>query len=109
MELYPVGTKVYHQKFGEGFITAIKDGHIVIDFEDVGEKILGLDVCVAKGYLEIIKTLVIPEKEAIEVCEENVANDEKIDHHQIAEQSMEKKSIWEWFGKLLSNLFRREK
>lgn len=109
MRLYPVGTKVYHQKFGEGFITAIKDGHIVIDFEDVGEKILGLNVCVAKEYLEIIQTPVISEKEAIEVCKENVANDDKIDHHQRAEQSIEKKSIWEWLGKLLSNLFRREK
>ncbi len=105
-KLYPVGSKVHHQKFGEGFITDILDGHIVIDFENIGEKILGLDVCVSKGYLEIIEAAVIPEKEKIEVV---AANNDKIDHPQSKEQSTDKKHKFGWLGKLFSSLFKRGK
>ncbi len=108
-ELYPVGSKVRHPKFGEGYITDISDGHVVIEFENIGEKILGLDVCVAKGYLEIIETAFIPEKEDVEVSGVMAASEDKIDQFQSAEQITNKKSKLGWLGKLFSAIFKRGK
>ncbi|WP_026668141.1 hypothetical protein [Butyrivibrio sp. AE2005] len=108
-KLYPIGSKVRHQKFGDGFITDISNGHVAIDFENVGEKILGLDICVAKGYLEIIEVAAISEKEKIEVSEVVAAGETKINHPQSDEKSQDKESKWGWLGKLLSGIFKRRK
>lgn len=108
-KLYPLGSMVRHPKFGDGYITDISDGHVVIDFENIGEKILGLDVCVAKGYLEMIEAAVIPEKEEVKVSEVMAASEDKIDQSQIAGQITDKKSKLGWLGKLFSVLFNRGK
>lgn len=108
-KIYPIGSKVRHQKFGEGYITEISDGHVIIDFENIGEKILGLDVCVAKGYLEIIETAVIPEKEEVEVSEAMTASEDKIDQPKSEEQITDKKSKLGWLGKLFSAIFKHGK
>ncbi|WP_294242020.1 hypothetical protein [Pseudobutyrivibrio sp.] len=108
-KIYPIGSKVRHQKFGDGFITDISNGHVSIDFENVGEKILGLDICVAKGYLEIIEVAAISEKEKIEVSEVVAAGETKINYPQSDEKSQDKESKWGWLGKLLSGIFKRRK
>lgn len=108
-KLYPIGSEIRHQKFGEGYITEISDGHITIDFKDAGKKILALDVCVAKGYLEIIKIPAIPEKEKAEVIEVMAASEDKIDQPQTAERITDKKSKLGWLGRLFSALFKRGK
>ncbi|WP_026667031.1 hypothetical protein [Butyrivibrio sp. AE2005] len=108
-KIYPIGSKVRHQKFGDGFITDISNGHVSIDFENVGEKILGLDICVAKRYLEIIEVAVISEKEKIEVSKVIAVDDTKINHPQSDEKNQDKESKWGWLGKLLSGIFKRRK
>jgi len=108
-KLYPIGSKVQHQKFGVGFVTDISEGHISIDFEDTDEKVLGLDVCVAKGYLKVIEKPTIHVKERIEVNQE-VVTVEKINNlQQSSEQNKVEKNKLGWLGKLLSNLFKRSK
>lgn len=108
-KIYPIESKVRHPKFGVGYITDISDGHVIIDFENIGEKILGLDVCVAKGYLEIIETAVISEKEEVEVSEAMAASEDKIDQPKSEEQITDNKSKFGWLGKLFSALFKRGK
>ena len=104
-----LGSKVRHSKFGDGHITDISGGHVVIDFKNIGNKILGLDVCVAKGYLKIIEIGAIPEEEKAEVLEVMSAIEDEMDQTQSAEQITDTKSISGWFGKLLSALFKRGK
>ena len=106
-KLYPLGSMVRHPKFGDGYITDISDGHVVIDFENIGEKLLGLDVCVAKGYLEIIQEAIIPEKEMVEISEVNTSSEDKIDYSYRGAKSTDKKHKFGWLRKLLSSLFKR--
>lgn len=108
-ELYPIGSKVLHQKFGEGIVTNIVDGHISIEFKGVGEKTLGLDLCVAKGYLRVLEKAIVPEIVEAEVSEVSVSVDEASNHPQSSEQTIGEKSKWGWLGKLFSGLFKRRK
>lgn len=48
---FPVGCRVKHITFGIGIVKKNSDGRICIDFKDVGNKVLGMDVCVRKGIL----------------------------------------------------------
>ncbi len=50
-QLYPLGTSVYHEKYGMGVAKDIRDGHINIDFRNFGEKCLSLQACVDNDYL----------------------------------------------------------
>ena len=105
--LYPIGSKVLHQKFGEGFVTDILDGHITIDFDEAGEKVLGLDVCVANSYLKVIEKPSIREIEETDEYEVVTPVDEVNIHLEGSKQSIEKKNKLGWLGKLFSGLFKR--
>ncbi len=47
----PEGWRVRHESYGDGTIKEIKDGHIVIDFDSIGEKKLSLKVCMQSNLL----------------------------------------------------------
>ncbi len=98
-----------HQKFGVGFVTDISEGHISIDFEDVDEKILGLDVCVAKGYLKVIEKPAVHVKERIEVNQEVVTVGEINNLQKRSEQNKIEKNRFGWLGRFLANLFKHGK
>lgn len=99
---------MHHQKFGEGYIKDISNGHIVIDFEDAGEKILGLDICVTRGYLDILDKAVIAESVAREECKLITTGENTMLKPHSAEQSTNKKKFG-WLGKLFSGLFKLRK
>ena len=86
--------------------TEITDGHIFIDFEDVGKKILGLDVCVVNGYLEVIEKAVVHENKEREAIVETVSYEE---YPEKAERNSSEARKVGWFRKLLSKLFNRGK
>ena len=46
------GERVVHDKWGEGVVQRIEDGQIVVLFESVGYKKLGVDLVVERGLLE---------------------------------------------------------
>jgi ATP-dependent DNA helicase RecQ len=46
------GERVVHHKWGEGVVQRIEDGQIVVLFESVGYKKLGIDLVVERGLLE---------------------------------------------------------
>ena len=111
MELYPIGSIVQHQKFGVGVVTDISKGFISVDFESVNKKVLGLDVCVAQGYLKVIEKYIKHEKEETKVSQVLVAVDpiESIDsnehYSQNIEQNRDEKIKKSWIRKLFSGLF----
>ena len=107
--LYPIGSKVLHQKFGEGVVTDILDGHISIDFDDAGEKVLGLDVCIANGYLKVLEKAIAQDEKEADVSEVTAIVDEVSNHPQSSEETIGEKSKWGWLGKLFSGLFKRRK
>ena len=107
-KIYPVGSKVHHKKFGYGYIKDISKGHIVIDFEDAGEKILGLDICVTRGYLDIVEKAVIAESVAREERKVVTIGENTMLKPHSAEQCMTKKKFG-WLGKLFSGLFKLRK
>lgn len=49
-----VGSKVKHKSFGPGVITAIEGTNIVANFDKVGEKKLGYEVCMKNNLLQFI-------------------------------------------------------
>ena len=49
-----VGKKVGHKSFGTGVITAIEGGTIVVNFDKVGEKKMGYEVCMKNKLLQFI-------------------------------------------------------
>jgi len=49
-----VGSKVKHKSFGPGVITAIEVTNIVANFDNVGEKKLGYEVCMKNNLLQFI-------------------------------------------------------
>ena len=49
-----VGSKVKHKSFGPGVITAIEVTNIVANFDKVGEKKLGYEVCMKNNLLQFI-------------------------------------------------------
>ncbi|WP_455268697.1 HNH endonuclease [Ruminococcus sp.] len=49
-----VGKKVSHKSYGTGTITAIEGTIIIVNFEKVGEKKMGYEVCMKNGLLQFI-------------------------------------------------------
>ena len=49
-----VGKKVGHKSFGTGVITGIDGGTIIVNFDKVGEKKMGYDVCMKNKLLQFI-------------------------------------------------------
>lgn len=49
-----VGKKVGHKSFGTGVITGIDGGTIIVNFDKVGEKKMGYEVCMKNKLLEFI-------------------------------------------------------
>ncbi len=50
--LYPVNCRVNHKSFGSGIVKKIHDGIITIEFDEDGNKELGLDFCIKNKLLE---------------------------------------------------------
>ena len=51
---FPVGTTVRHEEFGEGRVTSRRDDVLLISFDHVGPKELGLSFCLDEGILEVV-------------------------------------------------------
>ena len=51
-KLYPINCRVNHKSFGSGIVKRIHDGIITIDFDEDGNKELGVDFCIKNKLLE---------------------------------------------------------
>ena len=51
---FPVGTVVNHEKFGEGRVTSRHDDVLVVAFDQVGPKELGLSFCLDEEILDVV-------------------------------------------------------
>lgn len=51
-KLYPVNCRVNHKSFGSGIVKKIHDGIITIEFDEDGNKELGVDFCIKNKLLE---------------------------------------------------------
>ena len=51
-KLYPINCRVNHKSFGSGIVKSIHDGIITIDFDEDGNKELGVDFCIKNKLLE---------------------------------------------------------
>ena len=49
-----VGKKVKHKSFGTGIVTVIDGSSIVVNFDKVGEKMMGYEFCMEKKMLEFV-------------------------------------------------------
>ncbi len=49
-----VGKKVKHKSFGTGIVTMIDGSSIVVNFDKVGEKMMGYEFCMEKKMLEFV-------------------------------------------------------
>ncbi|MCR4998060.1 MAG: hypothetical protein K6A61_12280 [Butyrivibrio sp.] len=51
-EIFPLESRVSHDKYGEGTVTSITDGRITVDFDDFEEKIFSATICITKKLLK---------------------------------------------------------
>ncbi len=54
-EPFPANGRVVHEKWGEGLIQRYEGGKMVILFDEVGYKTLGIELVIEHGLLEVAK------------------------------------------------------
>ena len=45
-DMYPIDADVIHDKYGKGVVKSIENNRLIVDFDDYGEKVFNVDICV---------------------------------------------------------------